>query len=232
MVAEVHPGQHGEEGERPGQGGDHPARRGAAEREEREVGGEEEGVLRVAGGPAVGVAGLEQLAVDRARLRDGVLDELVEELGGEEARGEADALELPAEEEVGDEPAQADEDRDEGDPGEEEAERVPAAVPDVGQRDRLQRRRHLRRHLLELRHGFPLPPPRGWGSAPCACDARWWWGLGLGAGLWDLGRPLLWRSLEERGRVGYADWGQSEGRWPRNTGGESDGSGCFEKIGE
>jgi hypothetical protein len=106
----------------------------------------------VAGGPAVGVAGLKQLAVGRAGLRDGVLDELVEELRNEEPCSEADALEFPAEEEVRDEAAQADEDRDEGHPREEEAKRVAAAVPDVGQRDGFQRRRHRLRHLLVLPH--------------------------------------------------------------------------------
>jgi hypothetical protein len=53
---------------------------------------------------------------------------------------------------VGDEAAQADEYRDEGDPREEEAQRVAAAVPDVSQRDGLQRRRHRLRHLLVLPH--------------------------------------------------------------------------------
>jgi len=85
----------------------------------------------VAGRPPVGVAGLEELAVGRAGLRDGVLDELVEGLRDEEPRGEAETLELPAEEEVGDEPPEADEDRDEGDPREEEAQRVARPVPDV-----------------------------------------------------------------------------------------------------
>uniref|UniRef100_A0A0A9DC24 Phosphatidic acid phosphatase-related / PAP2-related n=1 Tax=Arundo donax TaxID=35708 RepID=A0A0A9DC24_ARUDO len=151
VVAQVHPGQHGEEGERPSHGGDHAARGRPAEREEPEVGGEEEHVLRVARGPPVGVAGLEQLAIRRAGLRDGVLDELVEDLRDEKPRGKADALELPAEEEVGDEAAQADEDRDEGDPREEEAQRVSRAVADVGERDGLQRRRHRCSHLLVIR---------------------------------------------------------------------------------
>jgi len=110
----------------------------------------------------VGVAGLEELAVRRAGLRDGVLDELVEGLRDEEPRGEAETLELPAEEEVGDEPPEADEDRDEGDPREEEAQRVARAVPDVRQRDGLQRRRHRRSHLLVIpgpRHRRALASP-------------------------------------------------------------------------
>lgn len=80
MVPQVHPGQHGEEGERPRHGGDHPARARPAEREERKVGREEERVLRMAGRPSMRVAGLEEFAVRRAGLRDGVLDELVEDL--------------------------------------------------------------------------------------------------------------------------------------------------------
>ena len=124
----------------------------------------------MAGGPSVGVAGLEQLAIGRAGLRDGVLDELVEDLREEEPHGEADALQLAAEHEVGDEAAEADEDGDEGDPGEEEAEPVAPRVADVGERDGLERRRHRRRHLLVLprpRHGsaaevsFPLSPFSG-----------------------------------------------------------------------
>lgn len=92
----------------------------------------------MAGRPAVGVAGLEELAVGRAGLRDGVLDELIDDLRDEEPHGEAEALELPAEEEVGDEAAEADENRDEGDPREEEAQRVAPPVADVRQRDGLQ----------------------------------------------------------------------------------------------
>jgi len=99
----------------------------------------------------MGVAGLEQLAVRRAGLRDGVLDDLIEDLRDEEPRGEAEALELPTEEEVGDETAEADENRDEGDPREEETQRVAPAVADVRQRDGLQRGRHRRRHLLVVR---------------------------------------------------------------------------------
>lgn len=150
VVSEVHPGEHGEERERPCEGGHHAARRRPPEHEEREVGGEEEGVLRVAGRPSVGVAGLEKLARGRAGLRDGVLDELVEDLRDEEPRGEADALQLAAEHEVGDEAAEADEDGDEGDPREEEADLVAPVVADVGERDGLERRRHRRGHLLVL----------------------------------------------------------------------------------
>lgn len=210
VVPKVHPGQHGEEGERPRHGGDHPASARPAEREEREVGGEEEHVLRVTGRPPVGVAGLEKLAVRRAGLRDGVLDELVEGLRDEEPRGEAEALELPAEEEVGDEPAEADEDRDEGDPRQEEAQMVARAVPDVRQRDCLQRRRHRRRHLLVIPgpgHGLALASPTR--VAEDWMVMRW----GLGSGCSGLGSGGLIRSAP----TPCSDWrgGRGDLRPPR-----------------
>lgn len=78
------------------------------------------------------VAALERSAGLGSRLLDGGLDELVEDLGDEEAEGEEEALELAAEEEVGGEAAEGDEDGDEGDPGEEVAEGIAAGVADVG----------------------------------------------------------------------------------------------------
>ncbi|KAG2262424.1 hypothetical protein Bca52824_069503 [Brassica carinata] len=93
-----------------------------------EVRREEEHELRVARGPPVRVAGLEERAGLGASLLHGGLDELVDELGDHEAYAEEDPLELAAEEEVGDESAEADEDGDEGDPGEEMAELVAPAI--------------------------------------------------------------------------------------------------------
>lgn len=138
VVAEINPRIHGEEGDRPGDERHDELLRArgeadALEGEEGEVGGEEEHVLGVGGGPSVRVAGLECSArVEGARLLDRGLDELVEELGDEEADGEAHALELAAEDEVGDETAQAYEDGDERDPGQEMAEPIAPSVPDVG----------------------------------------------------------------------------------------------------
>lgn len=97
----------------------------------------------------MGVADLEGGAHRRGSgLLDGGLDELVEDLREEETEGEAEALQLPPEEEVRDEAAKADEDRDEGHPRQEVAQGVAALVPDVGQRHRLQHRRLCLLHYL------------------------------------------------------------------------------------
>lgn len=96
-----------------------------------EVGREEEHELRVARRPPVRVAGLEDGAGLGASLLHGGFDELVDELGDHEAHAEEDPLELAAEEEMRDETAEADEYGDEGDPREEVAEMVAAAVTDV-----------------------------------------------------------------------------------------------------
>lgn len=101
--------------------------------EEGEVGGEEEHVLGVAGGPSVGVACLEEEAVHLGPgLLDGLLDEFVDDLGDHQAQGEEHRLELAPEYEVGCEPAQGDEHRDERDPRQEVAQLVALLVPDVG----------------------------------------------------------------------------------------------------
>lgn len=90
MVAQIHPGVHRHERQRPVKrvnqnllGGLPNA--GAFEGQEREVHGVEEHVLGVAGGPAMGVAHLEKRAGLGAGLLDGGLDELVDELGDQEA---------------------------------------------------------------------------------------------------------------------------------------------------
>ena len=147
MVAEVDARVEGEEGGRPREEGDDASRAGGGdadavdEAEEGKVGRKEEHELRVAGGPTVGVADLEDGAHRRgAGLVDGGFDELVDDLGDNEAEGEAEALQLPPEDEVGDEPTKADEDRDQGHPRQEVAQGVAPRVPDVGQCNRLQRR--------------------------------------------------------------------------------------------
>lgn len=89
----------------------------------------------------MGVAGLEQGAGGGAGLLDRCLNEVVEELGEEEAGGEEDGLEVPPKKDVGDEAAEGDEDGDEGHPGQEVAQLVAGLVPDVGQRHRLEARR-------------------------------------------------------------------------------------------
>lgn len=100
-------------------------------REEREVDGEEEHVLGVAGGPAVRIAHLEQRARRGAGLLEKILDHFVDDLGDEEADGEEHALELAAEDEMGDEAAEADEDGDQRNPCEEMAELIAPLVADV-----------------------------------------------------------------------------------------------------
>lgn len=121
VVAQINPRIHGEESERPDDE-EHHGHLIAEERadsvvgEEGEIDGEEEHVLGVAGGPAVGIAHLEEGAGLGAGLLDGGLDEFVDDLGDEEADGEEHALELAAEDEVGDEAAEADEDGDKGNP--------------------------------------------------------------------------------------------------------------------
>lgn len=73
------------------------------------------------------------------------LDELVDELGDEEAKGEEDALQLPPEDEMGDEATEADKDRDEGDPREEMPQLVAPPIPYVCQGHCFQgMRRHVR----------------------------------------------------------------------------------------
>lgn len=139
MIPQINPRIHGEKRERPWDAGHDQLLRSrgeadaALECEEGEVRCEEEHVLGVSGGPPVRVAGLEGgTRLEGACLLDGGLDEFVEELGDENAKGEEHALELAAEEEVGDEPTNAYEDRDERDPGQEMAEPIAPSVADVG----------------------------------------------------------------------------------------------------
>lgn len=145
VVTQIDPGVHGKDGERPRDksdddlpaGNPEPSDRSggcgpdAADPKEGEVDSEEEHVLGVAGGPAMGVTGLERGAGVGARLLNGFLDELVEELGNGEAEGKENGLELAAENEVGQEAAEADEDGDERDPGKEKPQCIPSLVADV-----------------------------------------------------------------------------------------------------
>lgn len=136
VVAQINPGIHGEHR----QGPDNEAHQqhlipeqspNSVMGEEREIDGEKEHVLGVAGGPAVRIAHLEQRAGLGAGLLDGCLDDFVDDLGDEEADGEEHALELAAEDEVGDESAEADEDGDERNPCEAMAELIAPSVADV-----------------------------------------------------------------------------------------------------
>jgi len=149
VVAEVDAGVHGEE--REGPRGEvekrvvaHVPEGETFEGEKGEIGGEEEHVLAVAGGPAVGVAHLEEGAGGGAGLLDGGLDDFVDELRQDEAQSEEHALELAPEEEVGDEAAEGDEDGHQGNPRQEVPYAVAPLVAHVRQRHGLQRRRHGR----------------------------------------------------------------------------------------
>lgn len=77
-----------------------------------EVDGEEEHVLRVTRRPSMGVAHFEEGTRFGPSLLEEILDHFVDELGNYEADCEEHALELTAEDEVGDEPAEAYEDWD------------------------------------------------------------------------------------------------------------------------
>lgn len=155
VVAQVDAGVHGEKREGPGEEVEEgvithvPEAEAVSGGEEGEVGGEEEHVLAVAGGPAVGVAHLEESAGGGARLLDGGLDEFVDELRDDEAHREEDALELAAEDEVRDEAAQGDEHGDQGHPRQEVPHAVASLVPHVRQRHGLQRRRHRAESLSQ-----------------------------------------------------------------------------------
>lgn len=136
VVTQINPRQHGEKREGPGSEVNDEIVLENGEPfggvNEGEVGGEEEHVLAVTRGPAIGIADFEDGAGFRAGLLHGGLDKLVDELRDDEADGEEDALELAAEHEVAEETAEADEDWDEGYPGEEVADGVAALVSDVG----------------------------------------------------------------------------------------------------
>ena len=142
VVAEVDAGEHGQDGEGPVKGIEvgllegvpHP---GGLEGQQSEVHCEEEHVLRVARRPAVRVAGLQQNAGLGPGLLDGGLDQLVDELRDHEAQPEEDGLELSPEENVGQEAAEADEDRDEGDPRQEVPQLVASLVTARASRSRL-----------------------------------------------------------------------------------------------
>lgn len=136
VVAQINPGIHREQRHGPDEESDDDhlipeESPNSVMGEEREIDGEEEHVLGVAGGPAVRIAHLEQGACLGAGLLDGFLDDFVDDLGDEEADGEEHALQLAAEDEVGDEAAEADEDGDERNPCEEMAEPIAPLVPDV-----------------------------------------------------------------------------------------------------
>lgn len=150
VVPQINPRVHRQHRQAPRQGARERLVLGVGEadppvREQGVVRGEEEHVGGVAGGPAVGIAHLEQ----RARLGPGLLDPgldvLADELRDEEAEEEEHPLQLAAEDEVRHEAAEADEDGDERDPREEVAEPVAPVVAHVGHRHGLQRRRR-RRH--------------------------------------------------------------------------------------
>lgn len=77
------------------------------------------------------IAGFEQRAGLRTSLFNGCLDKLVDHLRDHETYTEEDPLKLTPEEEMGDESSEADEDRDERDPGQEMPQLIAATVPDV-----------------------------------------------------------------------------------------------------
>jgi len=121
VVAEVDAREHGEEREGPREEVEervvaHVPEGETFEGEKSEISGEEEHVLAVAGRPAVWVAHLKECAGGGPCLLDGGLDDFIDELRQDEAEREEHALELAAEEEVGDEAAEGDEDGDEGNP--------------------------------------------------------------------------------------------------------------------
>lgn len=87
----------------------------------------------------MGIAHLEEGAGVGSGLLDRFLDDLVNELRNEQPEREEDALELAAEDDVGDEAAEADEDGDQRDPGQEMPQLIALPVPDVRESHRLQR---------------------------------------------------------------------------------------------
>lgn len=122
VVTQIHPRIHGEKRHGPKPEMQGPLARRAKQpipfiSHEREVNGEEEHVLRVTRRPAMRVAHLEESTGLGASLLYGGFDELVHELGDNEAESEEHALEFAAEDEVGDEAAEADENWDQGNPG-------------------------------------------------------------------------------------------------------------------
>lgn len=154
VVPEIDTGVHSEEREGPREEVEervvaHVPEGETFEGEKGEIGSEEEHVLAVAGGPAVGVAHLEEGAGGGPGLLDGGLDDFVDELRQDEAEREEHALELAAEEEVGDEAAERDEDGDEGNPRQKVPYAVALLIAHVRQGHGLQRRRHGRSEAEE-----------------------------------------------------------------------------------
>lgn len=162
MVSKINPRIHRQHRKRPRQ--DYEKKSGFPmsnpglfpEGKQGQISSEEEHVLRVAGRPPVRVARLQEGARIRSRLLYRRLDKLVEELRDQEAKSEAEPLDLAPKEEVRDETAERDKDGNERDPCEEEPQRVAALVPNVGQGYGFHRRRHRRRQLFEIyrRHSF------------------------------------------------------------------------------
>lgn len=137
MIPQIDPGIHSQKSQRPRNKPHNPFLSSASQPnplvgQESEVDGKEEHVLGMRRRPAVGVAHLEDGACLWAFLLDGGFDELVDELGEDEAGGEEHALELTAEEEVAGETAEGDEDWDQGDPCQEVPYLVAFLVTDVG----------------------------------------------------------------------------------------------------
>ncbi len=117
MITQIHSGIHSEKCHRPRPEIHNPLVFYIEESDpftshQRKVDCEKGHVLSVTGRPAVGIARLEESAGLGASLLDGCLDEFVDELGDYEAESEADALEFTAENEVGDEAIEADENWD------------------------------------------------------------------------------------------------------------------------
>ncbi|RDY07128.1 hypothetical protein CR513_08801, partial [Mucuna pruriens] len=110
---------------------------GVAERlgvQEGKVSGEEEHVLAVTGGPAVGITHLQKRAGSGPGLLDRGLDDFIDELRHDQAHREEHSLELAPEDEVGNEPAQADEHGDQGHPRQEVPHAIAPLIPHVRQR--------------------------------------------------------------------------------------------------
>ncbi|GLT89732.1 hypothetical protein SLE2022_077070 [Rubroshorea leprosula] len=123
VVPQIHPRIHGEQSRGPGQEQESPFAFNLPDpsdtfrSQECDVHSEEEHVLGVAGRPSMGIAGFQESTGLGSRLLDGFLDEVVDELRYKEAESKEHALELAAEDEMGNEPTEADEDRNERDPG-------------------------------------------------------------------------------------------------------------------
>ncbi|KAF7804481.1 hypothetical protein G2W53_043592 [Senna tora] len=110
VVTQIHAREHSQERQRPCQKIEDPII--ALSIETCEVDGKEKRVLTMTGGPAVGIAGLEQRTGVGTSLLDRRLDHFVDELGNEKAESEEHSLELAAKDEMRNEAAEAYEDWD------------------------------------------------------------------------------------------------------------------------